>query len=85
MLTNLSPICELATCQHQACKNAGGCKGVEWRERFAADSLTNRAQRLMADAADLGFVITIEQRPLQPLAMGNYESVLGIRRARHGR
>lgn len=84
MLTNLGPICELATCQHQACKDADACKGVELRKRFAAESLTNRAQQLMQDAADLGFVITIEQRPLQPLAMGNYESVLTVRRARHG-
>lgn len=83
MLTNLGPICDISTCQHQACKDAGGCKGIVWREQFAAESLTNRAKQLLLDAADLGFVITIEQRPLQPLAMGNYESVLRIRRARN--
>jgi len=27
-----------------------------------------------------GYVITVEQRPLEPLAMGNYEHVVSVRR-----
>jgi len=83
MLTNLEPICELATCQHQACKDAGACRGVEWRERHAEAYLRAQAEELIAHALTWGYVLTIEQRPLQPLAMGNYESVLAVRRARH--
>jgi len=82
MLTNLGPICDLATCQHQACKDAGGCKGVEWRERHAEAYLRAQTEELIAHAANWGFVLTIEQRPLQPLAMGHYESVVTVRRAR---
>lgn len=45
-----------------------------WTERYA--------QRLVERAERLGLVLTIEQRPLQPLAMGNYESVVSVRPAR---
>lgn len=44
--------------------------------------LLNQAQRLIATANLYGFVVTIEQTPLEPLAMGNYESVASIREAR---
>lgn len=40
------------------------------------------AQELVDWATMLGFVITVEQRPLQPLAMGHYESVVSVRAAR---
>lgn len=44
--------------------------------------LTNQAEDLinLADAA--GFVVTIEQKPSMPLAMGNYETVASVRPAR---
>lgn len=44
--------------------------------------LTNQAEDLinLADAA--GFVVTIEQKPSMPLAMGNYETVANVRPAR---
>jgi hypothetical protein len=41
--------------------------------------LHKQAERLIATAKLYGFAITIEQRPLQPLAMGNYESVASVR------
>jgi hypothetical protein len=41
-----------------------------------------KAEQLVADAAAAGVVITIEQRPLQPLAMRNYETVVSVRPAR---
>ena len=34
-------------------------------------------------AAQAGFIITVTQQPLQPLAMGNYKSVVEVRQARH--
>lgn len=44
--------------------------------------LSNQAEDLinLADAA--GYVVTIEQKPAMPLAMGNYETVTNIRPAR---
>ncbi len=41
------------------------------------------AQALAADARRLGVVLTIEQRPLQPLAMGHHEDVVSVRGARN--
>lgn len=40
------------------------------------------AEHLMCLAERIGVVVTIEQKPLQPLAMGNYESVPTVRLAR---
>lgn len=34
-------------------------------------------------AGEAGFIITVTQKPLQPLAMGNYESVVEVRQARY--
>lgn len=39
-------------------------------------------EQLVKLAAKDGLVITIEQRPLKPLAMGNYETVVEVRPAR---
>lgn len=47
-----------------------------------ADDLLASAQHLIAEAARLGMVLTIEQVPLQPLAMGRYDTVASIRLAR---
>lgn len=40
-------------------------------------------EQAIASAALAGYVITVTQQPLQPLAMGNYESVVEVRKARH--
>lgn len=40
------------------------------------------AQRLVQEAERLGVVLTVEQVPLQPLAMGHYETIVGVRPAR---
>ena len=47
-----------------------------------ADGIVPAAHRLIAEASRIGLVVTIEQRPLQPLAMGNHESVVSVRPAR---
>lgn len=42
------------------------------------------AEALVAEAKRHGVVITIEQRPLKPLAQGHYETVVSVRAARQG-
>lgn len=41
------------------------------------------AEELAEFAEAAGIVLTIEQRPLQPLAMGHHETVVAVREARH--
>lgn len=43
---------------------------------------TDKLQEALRDLEALGFVVTVEQRPKQPLAMGNYETVVSVRKAR---
>lgn len=40
------------------------------------------ARDLVAIAAHLGLVLTVEQRPLVPLAMGHHETTVSVRPAR---
>lgn len=47
-----------------------------------ADGVQRAAEALIAEAKRLGLVVTIEQRPLQPLAMGHHETVATVRPAR---
>ena len=42
-------------------------------------SVLRSAAALIAEAERLGLVLTIEQRPLQPLAMGHHETVAAVR------
>lgn len=39
-------------------------------------------QGLIDGATKDGYIITVEQRPLHPLAMGHYETVVDVRPAR---
>lgn len=48
----------------------------------AQDYFHNLAVDLVKTAAMHGVVITIEQKPLEPLAMGHHESVVSVRAAR---
>jgi hypothetical protein len=43
------------------------------------DLIVHAARDLILGAEMLGFIITIEQKPLQPLAMGNYQTTLDVR------
>lgn len=38
--------------------------------------------RIVDRAAELGYVITVEQTPLEPLAMGHYRTEVSVRKAR---
>lgn len=46
------------------------------------DWLLREAVRIMQAAQDLGFVLTIDLLPRQPLAMGNYEALATVRALR---
>jgi hypothetical protein len=44
----------------------------------------HHANNLVAQAALLGVVLTVEQKPLLPLAMGHHETLVSIRPVRNG-
>jgi len=48
----------------------------------SAEALTAAALELVAAAVRLGLVLTVEQQPLVPLAMGHHETVVSVRQAR---
>ena len=47
-----------------------------------AAGVQRAAEALIAEAKRLGLVVTIEQHPLLPLAMGHHETVATVRPAR---
>lgn len=68
------------SCPH-GCTPETGCSGAEMR-RIAPDYILEQAQRLIEEAKRHGVVLTIETEPRQPLAMGSYDMVASVRRAR---
>lgn len=48
-------------------------------------ALQMAAQHLIESARQRGLVVTIELRPFQPLAQGNYDMVYQVREANRGR
>lgn len=46
------------------------------------ETIETKARNLVALAQSWGVVLTIEQKALEPLAMGNYSSVVTVREAR---
>lgn len=54
------------------------------RKAEAMRNVRAAAAGLVEYAATLGVVLTIEQRPLMPPAMGYYETIVSVREARHG-
>lgn len=46
-------------------------------------ALQMAAQHLIESARQRGLVVTIELKPIAPLAMGRYEMVYQVREARH--
>lgn len=72
-------------CPVNGCTN-GIAKGMDQcREHSApsatADELQDMLKEIAAYWRGRGFVITIEQVPLQPLAMGNHEDRVTVRKA----
>jgi len=47
----------------------------------SAENVLQVARQLIAHCASAGLVLTVEQRPLTPLAQGNYETVASVRPA----
>lgn len=57
----------------------------QWPHLFEADHgsiVWKRAKGLVEYADEHGFVVTIDLKPKDPLAMGNYEHVVNVREAR---
>lgn len=73
-------LCHVDTCQF-GCTRQSGCQGLAWKE-VAPAHYRQRAEELIAEMASDGLVLTVEQQSLQPFAMGHYETVVSIRRAR---
>lgn len=44
----------------------------------AVEVIKQRAEELIAEAVQLGVVVTISLQPLQPLAMGNHQMVVEV-------
>lgn len=74
-------VCHVDSCPHEGCSREAGCQGHAWRA-LAPDHYRQRAEALVTEAARDGIVITIEQLPLRPFAMGYHETVVAVRRAR---
>lgn len=82
MMTTLSPpLCHVDTCRRDGCSHESGCQGHAWREA-APDYYRKLLAETVAEAARDGLVLTVEQVPLQPLAMGHHTTVVSVRPAR---
>lgn len=81
MLIVGDPICDSRNCTRPGCSPDAGCQGHVARD-LAPARITAKAEALVAEAAKWGLVLTIEQSPLQPLAMGHYETRVSVRPAR---
>lgn len=79
-LTCGETICRVDTCAWDDCRRGAGCQGHAWRER-APVHYEDVLEQLVRNAAHDGCVLTIEQIPRTPLAMGNYDSVVSVRRS----
>lgn len=74
-------------CQDGTCESKADCRcrmeeELLQQSGYAQQAVLQIAKRLLEAAADSGQVVTIEQRPLQPLAMGHFETVVSVRPAR---
>lgn len=52
------------------------------RQKMHQEYFQRLAQDVVDAASNQGFVITVEQVPLYPLAMGHYQSKVSVRPAR---
>jgi hypothetical protein len=54
----------------------------ESNRAYGAYGLYAKLKAIVEEATDLGYVVTVEQVPLQPLAMGHYHTTVTVRPAR---
>ena len=80
MLT-VTELCHTDRCDRPGCSPEAGCQGHAWRDA-APEYYRAHLQHLVDEAAKHGFVLTVEQRPLMPPAMGHIETVVSVRPAR---
>ncbi len=57
-------------------------KATAVTEVCTASDVVAAAMALAAKARRAGFVLTIHQQPLEPLAMGNHDDAVSVREAR---
>lgn len=81
-MITIDKLCHVSTCKNRACLERGACTGQEFLQSHALAHIRARADRLIADAAQWGLVVTIERQAVQPLAMGNTVAVVDVREAR---
>ena len=80
MMTVGKAICDSHDCTRPGCSPDAGCQGHVKRELMPG-RIKEAAERLVATAAEWGVLLTIEQRPLLPFAMGHYETIVSVRQA----
>lgn len=79
---NTTHACNLIGCQRGKLCMDRVDHAIGMRRPDAVVNVVAAAEQLVAEAARQGIVLTVEQVPLQPLAMGNYETVVSVRPAR---
>ena len=65
-----------------AIRKLDGGECMSTGKELGLEAIKNAADHLVALAKSRGVVLTIEQKPLMPPAMGNYETVVSVREAR---
>lgn len=55
---------------------------MESRDRRKQE-IQEKVQALVDEALEEGFVVSVDTKPLRPLAMGNYRVVVEVREARY--
>lgn len=78
VLASLNPVARIAALRRAHAERAGPYYASE----SSVAEVLDDARRLVKRAAEVGVVVTITQRPLQPLAMGHYETVAEVRPVR---
>jgi hypothetical protein len=72
-------------CHSESCsgrQRATGCENCTRPSRTPSDYALDEVSRLLAYCERAGLVLTVEQVPLRPLAMGNHVSRASVRAAR---
>lgn len=78
MLQVVGEICSVTTCTRPGCNPMDGCQGHAVRE-IMPTYIKEHAEALVKEAEKWGFILTIEQRPVPPLKMGNFETTVSVR------
>lgn len=81
MLLTGTELCNCNTCTRLGCGPQTGCQGHARRDAMP-EIYRRQIHQVVADMERDGLVLTVEQVPLQPLAMGNHYTRVTVRQAR---